>query len=133
MNAPWPPNTKHRGRRVRRGVAVSFMVFLGGCVAVNWVGDRLPSDVNVGSNIGPTPCDVTLAGQCARHLTTTTRPTTTTKPPTTTVAQQPVYGPERPCNPGGTDILVVTDGRSYCVIRTASSAQLAWALTRLGN
>lgn len=89
--------------------------------------------------LGPTPCDVTIAGQCARHLTTTTRVPTTTvdnrsatgtvaKPSTTIVS----YGPERPCNPGGTDILLVTDGRSVCIIRTTITAQLVWALTTYG-
>lgn len=83
--------------------------------------------------LGPTPCDVTIAGQCARHLTTTTVDNrsatgTVTKPSPTIVS----YGPERPCNPGGTDILLVTDGRSVCIIRTTITAQLVWALTTYG-
>ena len=122
MNA-WPPNTKHRGRRVRRGVAVSFMVFLGGCVAVNWVGDRLPSDVNVGSNLGPTPCDVTLAGQCARHLDPKAAPTTTVRATTTTAT---VYGPPNP-----TDYVLVIDGDVIRIPRSfETNAVVRWLITK---
>lgn len=123
----WPPNNKRRFRRLRVGFGVGFLVFLGGCVAVNWIGDQLPASV------GPTPCDQTIAGQCARHLTTTTvnnrSATGTVAKPSTTIVS---YGPERPCNPGGTDILLVTDGRSVCIIRTTITAQLVWALTTYG-
>lgn len=89
--------------------------------------------------LGSAPCDVTIAGQCARHLATTTTTTaraaaaatSSTRPPATTTA--PMYGPERPCRPGGTDILLITDGRTYCVLRTATTGQLAWALTVLAE
>lgn len=119
----WPPNDKHRFARPRRALAAGFLLFCGGCVAVNWVGDRMPSTTSV----GPTPCDVTIAGQCARHLTTTT---TSTRPSPTTLG--PMYGPERPtpATAGEDGGLWVIDGdHAYPLPRTPEVVQALWLAT----
>lgn len=117
----WPPNDKHRFARPRRALMAGFLLFCGGCVAVNWVGDRMPSTTSV----GPTACDVTIAGQCARHLTTTT--STPRVAPTTTLG--PVYGPELPTSEDGP--LIVVDGTHvYYLPRNPLTVQMLWIATK---
>ena len=128
MTGNWirPPRTERRPRwRLRIGLVAFLALFVASMVAINAIGNQLPSETTVGSNLGPTPCDATIAGQCARHLaTTTTRPSATTRAVPTTSA--PVYGPENP-----SDFIVIDgkDGHVYRVSRTALTSQMLWIAT----
>ena len=76
-------------------------------------------------NTESTACAATIAGQCARHLTT---PSTTTRvAPTTTLG--PVYGPELPTSEDGP--LIVVDGTHvYYLPRNPLTVQMLWIATK---
>jgi hypothetical protein len=116
-----PPRAERRPRwKLRLGLIGFVVVLFAAMVAVNAIGEQLPQ------SIGPTPCDQTIAGACARHLTTTTAVTTRptpvpTKAPTTTA---PVYGPDNP-----SDFLVVDQGQVIRIPRTPETSKLLWLAT----
>jgi hypothetical protein len=112
MTGNWlrPPRAERRPRwKLRLGLTLALVVAVLGLVGAA----NIPGDVSVGTNLGPTPCDQTIAGACARHLTTTT----TRVVPTTTV---PVYGPEVP------DFVVIDGEHVIHVPRTPLTARLLW-------
>lgn len=120
MTGNWirPPRAERRSHwRFHVGLVAIIVLFVAVMVAVNALGEQLPSSTSV----GPTPCDVTIAGQCARHLTTTTtvqRTTSTTKPPT--------YGPDNPA-----DYLLIIDGQVTRIPKTIeTTAVITWLLRK---
>ena len=115
-----PPRAERRPRwKLRLGFFGFVVLFVGSMVVLNLA----PSDVSVGSNIGPTPCDQMIAGACARHLTPTTTAVTTrptpvpTKAPTTTVT----FGPSNP-----SDFLLIDGGQVLRIPRTPETTKLLW-------
>jgi len=120
MTENWirPPRAERRPRwKLRGGIIGTLVLFVAVMVAINALGDRLPQ------SIGPTPCDQTIAGACARHLTpTTTRPaSSTTRATTTTVS---VYGPDNP-----SDYVLYDRGQIVRIPRTPETSKLLWLAT----
>ncbi len=122
MTENWirPPRAERRPRwKLRLSLGVPVLLLVGGLV-INAIGEQLPQ------SIGPTPCDQTIAGACARHLTpTTTRPSSSSTTRATTTTAAPVYGPDNP-----SDFLVIDQGTVYRVPRTPLTSQLLWLATK---
>lgn len=119
MTANWlrPPRAERRPRwKLRFGLTLALVVAVLGLVGAA----NIPGDVSVGTNIGPNPCDVTIAGVCARHL---TPPTTTAARAATPTTTAPVYGPEVP------DFVVIDGAHVIHVPRNPLTARLLWLAT----
>ena len=120
MTGNWirAPRAERRPRwKLRGGIIGTLVLFVAVMVAINVLGERLPQ------SIGPTPCDQTIAGACARHLTPTTTLVTTrpTPVPKVTTTTAPVYGPQNP-----SDFIVYDGGQIIRIPRTAETSKLLW-------
>jgi len=123
MTENWirPPRAERRPRwKLRGGIIGTLVLFVAVMVAINAIGEQLPQ------SIGPTSCDQTIAGACARHLTPTTTAVTTrpTPVPKVTTTTAPVFGPDNP-----SDFLIVDGGQVIRVPRTPETTKLLWLAT----
>ena len=115
------PRAERRPRwKLRGGIIGTLVLFVAVMVAINALGERLPQ------SIGPTPCDQTIAGACARHLTPTTTVARPSASPTTraTTTTAPVFGPSNP-----NDIIIIDSGQVLRLPRTPETSKLLWLAT----